>query len=51
MTLNPRIITAPNGRKYFCFFTAAYAYKWARAKPEFQHCMPVRIGNMTGFGV
>lgn len=49
MTINPRIIIAPNGRRYACFFSAGYAYKWARTIPALQQCMAVRVGNMAAF--
>lgn len=51
MAIHPRIITAPNGVRYACFFTAAYAYKWARNRPEFQRRMAVRVGNLTAFSL
>jgi hypothetical protein len=51
MIINPRVITTPNGRQYVCFWTAAYAYKWARTRPEFQHRMAVRIGHLTAFAM
>lgn len=50
MTINPKIVVAPNGRKYACFFSVGYARTWFEntfpyAKPQ----APSRIGSMAGF--
>jgi hypothetical protein len=50
MRINPKIITAPNGRKYACFFDAGYAYAWFESQyPQAKPQAAVRIGNMAGF--
>jgi len=49
MMIHPKIICAPNGRMYAAFFSAGYAYKWARAQKTMGHKMAVRIGNMAAF--
>ena len=50
MIINPKIITAPNGRKYACFFCVGYARSWF--EKTFPHAKPQaasRVGYMAGF--
>lgn len=49
MTINPKILTAPNGRRYACFFDVGYAMQWARTQPGMARKMAVRIGHLAGF--